>query len=357
MRVGIKSFILFGIFLVSMLPSFAAFKSIDKKYIHYSEKRFLNGRPAIVNVLKVFPQGPNIIIKPSYGSYHLNRLIKVKDIAQKENAVAAINASFFKPDTGSPLGLSIIDGEVLTGPLYDRVVFGITDYNDFLIDKVKIKGTIYIGNNLRLRLVNINQPIMSKTGYTIYTDRWGSKTPKTSEYFVHIVVKNNKMYQIKQSSVDIPKDGFVIVGPHSIILKSITKAQLINYNINLYPEYWDTVRFAICGGPYLIKNGKIFIDRQGFNNRFLWNKAPRTAIGYTKEGSLVLVTVDGRKRGISEGATLSELASLMFELSAVEAINLDGGTSTQMVVNNTLVNYPTTKGGSRVTNALLIIIP
>lgn len=327
----------------------------EKGIVHKTTTRWLNGKPAIVNIITVNPQLGDLVIKPTYGEYVLNDLKRVKEFALKENAVAAINASFFKPDIGAPLGVSIINNEILTGPIFRRVVLGINDNNEFLMDRLDIKGKINIGKDIELQLVNYNQPVFSKEGYTIFTDRWGKKTPFTSTKYCHVVVVNNRVKLVKQSSVDIPKKGYALVGPRNLIKGLIDKGDSVKYSMKIGPEKWKKVKYAVGGGPYLVKNGEIFTDRQMFTNKFLWRKEPRTAIGYTRAGTLILVTVDGRRRGVSEGATIKELAKIMWELGAYNDMNLDGGSSTQMVYNGKLVNVPTLKGGSRVTNALIVV--
>lgn len=102
------------------------------------------------------------------------------------------------------------------------------------------------------------------------------------------------------------------------------------------------VRDAMSAGPALIMNGetRITSDEEVFFGTSIPETHPRTAIGYTKKGALILMVVDGRQQE-SRGVTLDELAILMYELGAVEAINLDGGGSSTLVVDNTLVNRPT----------------
>lgn len=322
---------------------------------HRQIKRWLNGRPALINIVTVNPDVEKLIIKPSYGTYKLNSVRRVKDFVAAENAIVGINASFFKPDTGAPLGVSMVNGEILTGPIYNRVVFGVTEDNKFKMEKVNIYGVVKIRDDISLPLVNINQPIMSSNGFTVYTDRWGVRTPKTSIYQCHIVVENGKIQSIKQSSVPIPRNGYVVVGPRKMILQNTIKQfDKVSYTAKLSPDDWNGVKYAVGGGPYLVKNGKIFIDNEHFSKSFLWSKAPRTAIGYTKSGLLILVTIDGRQEG-TDGATLQELAKIMKELGVYNAMNFDGGSSTQMVYKGRIVNKPTVKGGNRVTNALVVI--
>jgi len=102
------------------------------------------------------------------------------------------------------------------------------------------------------------------------------------------------------------------------------------------------VRDAISAGPVLIMNGEIHItsDEEVFFGTSIPKTHPRTAAGYTKKGALILLVVDGRQEE-SRGVSLDELAILMYELGAVEAINLDGGGSSTLVVDNILVNRPT----------------
>ncbi len=339
---------------ITTKSSICGMKCIKKGVKYKKYKRWLNGRPAIVNVLTINPNENDLMLQLSYGGYNLNTLKGVKYFVAEENAIAGVNGSFFKPDLGSPLGLSIINGDLLTGPIYRRVSFGITKDNQFLMNKVDIKGYITIGDRINLPLHNINNPLLSRSKYSIFSDRWSSYSPKTSSYYCHIAIKDNKVLYVKRSSIAIPENGFVIVGPHRALPKYLKVGDHVNYKAELVPQHWNNTDQAISGGPYLVKNGRIFIDRQRFTNMFICTKAPRTAIGYTKGGTIILVTIDGRQKNITEGATLEELAKIMQELGAYNAMNLDGGTSTQMVIKDKIVNTPAIQGGARVTNAFII---
>jgi exopolysaccharide biosynthesis protein len=104
---------------------------------------------------------------------------------------------------------------------------------------------------------------------------------------------------------------------------------------------WE-VRDALAAGPRLIAAGEVrlTLDEEGFFGSYLREPHPRTAAGRTADGALILMVVDGRQSD-SRGATLDELAELMLEVGAVEALNLDGGGSSTLVVDGTLVNRPT----------------
>ena len=104
--------------------------------------------------------------------------------------------------------------------------------------------------------------------------------------------------------------------------------------------YWD-VNDAVHAGPVLIHNGeiKITVNEEVFFGSSIPEIHPRTAAGYRKDGNLVLLVVDGRQVN-SRGVDLMELAIIMRDLDCVEAINLDGGGSSAMVVDGKLMNRP-----------------
>ena len=104
----------------------------------------------------------------------------------------------------------------------------------------------------------------------------------------------------------------------------------------------------------LVRDGAIAarLDSVG-RSGFATSRHPRTAAGISRDASrLFLVTVDGRQAPYSDGMTLEELATLMRALGSHEAVNLDGGGSTAMVVADSdtsyrVVNRPSDRGGER----------
>lgn len=115
-------------------------------------------------------------------------------------------------------------------------------------------------------------------------------------------------------------------------------------------QSWD-IYSAMGGGPMLLHDGRIPFDflihkDPGGSGRYIGNpemlqddifgpsvRQPRTAIGYTEDGKIVLMVVDGRNAGGSQGATLVEMAQLMKGIGCTHALNLDGGGSTTMRVS------------------------
>lgn len=184
-----------------------------------------------------------------------------------------------------------------------------------------------------------------------YTRDWGKYAPASPQYGVQLQIVGNKITAASANPLSIPENGYVLVGPKSQLGK-LFGAEYVDVQINTNPK-WENVKHIISGGPYLVKNSEVFVDMSAQKLQSIGGRNPRTAIGYTKDNDLILITADGRE-GSSIGLTLVELANLMKSLGCTNAINLDGGGSTVMYVNGQIVNRPAQTGGIALSNAVVI---
>jgi hypothetical protein len=118
------------------------------------------------------------------------------------------------------------------------------------------------------------------------------------------------------------------------------------------------MKTAVGGGPVLIQNGEVKITNEEelkFSGKAINDKHPRTCMGYTNDGYLIIMVIQGRFPGIAEGATLEQQARLLIDVGCVEALNLDGGGSSCMLVNGKETIKPSDKGGERPVPAVFII--
>jgi hypothetical protein len=119
---------------------------------------------------------------------------------------------------------------------------------------------------------------------------------------------------------------------------------------------WDD-GVVIGGYPELLDAGRPVGDLLVSENPgFAASRHPRTAVGVGADGDVLwIVVVDGRRAEYSLGMTLPEIATLFESLGATEALNLDGGGSSVMVVRGRMLSHPSDEGGEReVVNALLV---
>ncbi|MEM6433364.1 MAG: phosphodiester glycosidase family protein, partial [Cyanobacteria bacterium P01_D01_bin.115] len=112
---------------------------------------------------------------------------------------------------------------------------------------------------------------------------------------------------------------------------------------------------AIGGGPTLVRGGQIIADAraEGFSEAFAAQAAPRSAIGVTPDGHIVLVAIHYSPGG--RGPTLAEAAQIMRQLGAQNALNLDGGTSSSLYLGGTIINRHGSTVG-RVHNGLGVLL-
>ena len=337
-------------------------KEIEEKYLNYEKQevekgihhikltKYYNNQPVKINIVELSTDvNSNLNIEPAIASNTLNNKNKISSIAKRENAIIAINGGYFKPQTGVPLGTLMIDKKIYTGPIYNRVAMGFFD-NSYKMARIDLNGNIdtNIGG---FKIDNVNQPRMLSTHTIVYTSDWGEVSPPTPKYGTQLVISKGKLVAVSSSSTEIPKDGFVIVGPTKK-LEPMLKAKKFKLDLKTSPE-WKNVNHIISGGPYLVKNGEIFVDMTAQKLASIGGRNPRTAIGYTKDNHLIMLTADGREES-SVGLTLIELANLMKDFGCVDAMNLDGGGSTVMYVDGKVVNKPAMSGGIPLSHTLIV---
>ena len=318
------------------------------KHIKYT--KYYNKRPVKLNVIVLNQKiAKDYEIKPVIASTTLAHKQNLSKMAQNSDALIAINGGFFKPQTGVPLGTLMIDNKIYTGPIYDRVAIGFGE-NSYETGRVQLNATLSANGKI-LKVDNINQPRTLSSHIIIYTPEWGKFSPLSPKYGTQLRVENNKITKASANPLEIPANGYVLVGPKSELSK-FYGIEDVKLEITTSPK-WQNIKHIIGGGPYLVKNGEIFIDTTEEKLKSITGRNPRTAIGYTKENDLILITADGRENS-SIGLTLEELAYYMKGLGCVSAINLDGGGSSVMYVNGKIVNQPQRKGGIALSNALVI---
>jgi len=118
------------------------------------------------------------------------------------------------------------------------------------------------------------------------------------------------------------------------------------------------MKTAVGGGPVLLQDGHIGItnnEELKFPGKAIEDKHPRTAMGYTKDNKLIVLVIEGRHPGIAEGATLEQEARLLSDIGCWEALNLDGGGSSCLLVNGKETIKPSDKEGQRPVPAVFIV--
>ncbi len=157
------------------------------------------------------------------------------------------------------------------------------------------------------------------------------------------------------STAAMPLNGGVVLAANrtdadASTISGLTQGESVTLTSKLG---WNDVLDTIGGNPQLISNGKIVVSPC---SNYLCELQPRTVVGVTSTGKVLLVTIDGRTPGYSVGMTLVQTAKYMRSLGAVDALNLDGGGSTTMVIKGRVVNRPS-DGSERYVSSALVVLP
>lgn len=305
-----------------------------------------------INVLDVDLKNPNIQIKPILAGESFNRLEEVKDQAQRVQAIAAVNGNYFKRD-GTPLGTLIMDGEWVSGPIFNRTCFGITDDGRVLVDPVTLHGNLETSNPEvpSIWVNNINQPRRSGAHVIAYTRRWGSAVQLPYDGTLVAIDSTGRVIDKQPRIVGIPYGGFVLSDSKTSSIAKLCVGDLVNLSWQPGPSDWKRVVHAVSGGPVLIRDGKLYVGLKDENFRKSWTSNSihaRTAIGVTANHHLLLATIEGPH-------TLWDVAKFLKKLGAVDALNLDGGGSTTMVINGATVTRNRSTFERRVASSLAIL--
>ncbi|MGD9581448.1 MAG: hypothetical protein AB7V50_08745, partial [Vampirovibrionia bacterium] len=231
---------------------------------HIVIKRITESGPLFINVIDVAPKNPSLEVLPALANERIHGKKTIKTIVNQNNGLAGINAGFFKPPTGVPLGTMIIDDELISGPIFDRVTLGITRDEQYKIERIHLTGQLVTEDGNIITLDNVNQPRLSCSQYLLYSYRWGWKTPETSNLTKHVLLIKGKVRAISSDPMPIPKNGYVIAGPDTGSFSNLRVGDHVKLIVTTDPD-WSDVKHAIGGGPFLVENSQIYVDREAQN--------------------------------------------------------------------------------------------
>ncbi|HHT26873.1 MAG TPA: phosphodiester glycosidase family protein [Firmicutes bacterium] len=283
----------------------------------------------------------------------------VPAIVRRYGAYAGVNAAYFHA-SGLSLGLLVNEYTLVSTPVYDRTALLMLSDGSIGMDRAALQAYVHLADETQVAVHGFNR--IRKAGeVVVYNSAFGSHTPKDTQVR-ELIIEKGAVVAIGHGNTPIGPGTTVIAHDSQslLILAQPGERAFVTWDLRLLgyqtiiPGYM--VRLAVSGGPRLVADGQVFItsaDEQ-FRSDVTQGRAPRTAIGITADYQILLVTVDGRQLNHSIGMTLEELAHLMIELGAVQAMNLDGGGSTTMVVDDVVVNRPSNGSARAVSSALLV---
>ncbi len=277
------------------------------------------------------------------------------------DAISTINASYFAP-SGEILGNTKIDGLTAGTTYFIRSAIGIREDGTTIFGRQTWRGVLqFNGNEVVVDGVDCERP---ENGVIVYNG-WYAQQTGTNNFGVELVVRGDEVVEINRDAGNswIPRDGYVISahGTAAENFAAVYVGDKISFdedfiNVEHGADFNEAIHI-IGAGPTLVKDGEVYVtaDAEQFPNDIRVGRAPRSAVGITQYGDYIFAVVDGRQAH-SKGCTLEEWARILKNsFGAVEAINLDGGGSTELVFKGQLVNKPSDGRERPVGDALTII--
>lgn len=346
----------------------------------------------------VFATGDNI-----YSRNYISSLVNGVEETHG-SVVAGMNADFFNMSTGVPLSLVIKDGVLLTsdggynclakdadGRLFidtpsvkititkDEQIFNVWSLNKELVDW----GLCLFTDDFD-SITHINTPSTLAVMYPYvnsYTEEEFSEVYEFSFEETNLVKIGDMYYELTndktiigqtqnlvvaeilqdgtgQENVKIPENGYILAGDNNTFASSVNRfsvGDIATIEISANEKFYG-VNEAIGTSHLIVKDGEVIEEDSLYHYK---TANPRTAVGITGDGKLILFAVDGRQSQLSSGMKIKELAEEMVRLGCVVAANLDGGGSTTVKallpekINFSLVNSPSEKSERKISNAIL----
>lgn len=327
---------------------------------------------------------------------------KLTGIASRHRALLGVNAGFFVvgPEDGvpgAPAGIAAYDGELQSEATEGRaaVILGARGQRP-RIARLSTHVSVRAGrqrhvidgiNRVPGRIRNCGgrggdmpteRPLHDVTctdpdELVLFTDEFGAPTPPVEGVEV-VLDRSGRVTGVRQPGGSVPEGGRVLqgTGDHARWLaENAEDGTRLHIDSRITDASGEPVELGpgedvVNGGPVLVDNGEVAVNLsagiihprdRSFAYRWALKRHARTVIGTDRQGRILIATVDGSLPGRSEGWGVHEAARFVESIGAVEAMNLDGGGSTGMVVDGELITDPSDETGERAIGDTLLLTP
>ena len=319
---------------------------------------------------------------------------RVSTMARRSGAVAGVNGGYFGP-RGDPVGVLAIDGQLLSEPVDGRSAL-LVGAEGATVAPLRFRGSVTIngvtrlidgldrtrglvpacggrGGDLPTVRPNAALTCTDASELVLLSPSYGARPPR--EGGVEAVLRDGMVARVRGPGTGpVPRDGLLLTGTgdaarflrNAALPRSRAEVEL-TLTASGQPLDLAQQTLMVGGGPRLLRGGRVSVTAKAegfappqapaFFGTFVAARQPRTLAGVRTDGTVLLVTVDGRRPGWSAGMTLPEAARLMQSLGARDALNLDGGGSSTMTVRGEVVNRPSDRAGERAVSDGVYALP
>jgi len=312
--------------------------------------------------LEINPRAFGLTLKPIWSeTTTLVGIAPLVKTAQRYSAAAAINGGFFNRNNKLPLGAIRRDGRWLSSPILNRGAIAWNDSGGVKIGRFSLQESLITSTGQRLPILAFNSGYV-QAGIVRYSSEWGNTYTPLIDNEIIVVIQNNQVSAqlpggaAGVTAFPIPPNGYLLaLRSNSAVAKKLPVGSIVSEESTAVPAYFKAYPQILGAGPILVQNRQIVLNAkaEGFSDAFIRETAARSAIGTTVEGTLLIAAVHNRTGGA--GPTLTEIARIMQQLGCIDALNLDGGSSTSLYLGGQLLNR-SPRTAARIHNGLGVFI-
>ncbi len=292
----------------------------------------------------------------------------ISAIARSADALAATNGDFGDPSIGRPTHPMVVDDELVQTAAQRGPLFALSrDEREVYLGKPEIVITatdVASGDSWQIERWNQGAPV---PGQVVGFSPVGGTLEEPADYTCSVRLQPNGKQQPDADGVvrdftvqetgcqfdGLARDGGIVLSAapatdEATDLLAMTPGDVVRMRWTIG---WNAAD-VVGGMPILLSDGANVVPSCSTS---FCRRNPRTAIGWTRQGHVLLVVVDGRQPRWSVGASLEEMMQIMRALGATDALNLDGGGSSEMVVRGEVVNRPSDGRERQLTNAIVVL--
>ena len=301
----------------------------------------MSGLPVRIYAMTLAPDS-RYELRPFSGAGAVNGRGRLAKAVAANGARAAVNACYF--DT---------DGWVIGNCKWDGSFFGVDDTprSAFVVDKegkasiqkdLSYLGTVSLPDGHTLTIKGLNRQRITDD-LVLFNRNYAGNT-RTNEHGREVRVGKGRATEVSaKGNMRLDHDSLVLSG-HGVnadALARVRRGDRVAIAQTLGSRLADEARLVVGGGPLLVEKGVVNVRsrEESIAPDIAYGRAPRTGVGVKADGTVLLMVVDGRSQ-YSAGMSLKEFAMYLKRFGAVSAVNLDGGGSSEMVLDGKIMNRP-----------------
>ena len=289
-----------------------------------------------INAIRVDPLNASLQLRPLARPGAMEGLSSLVQLANQQQAWVAINGGYFNRVKRLPLGALKQDGRWLSGPILNRGVAAWDERTMPRFGRLQLSEWVVGPGALRLPVAVVNSGYVQR-GISRYTADWGPNYRALSGSETGLLIQGGLVRQQfgpseLDAGVPLRGDDLLLVGRGGSELPWGLGDRL---QIESRPSSnLGLATHVIGGGPLLLQAGRIVLNgaAENFSSAFLNQGAPRTVLA-RDDRQIWLITLEGIQ---DSGPSLGETAALLQQLGLQDALNLDGGSSTGLVLGGSL---------------------